>query len=142
MRGLVRQRRQAVLAGTVQAAALSMPNVHELARAGTVRPLAVTGATRWGDLAEVPTLIEAGFPDVISETAHLLLAPAATPPPDIVARLAREMIAILERRDMREKLTRVGFSTVAGGPDALKARIAREVPYYKALAVQANIHLD
>jgi tripartite-type tricarboxylate transporter receptor subunit TctC len=132
---------QAVLAGTVQVAALSMPNVHELARAGTVRPLAITGATRWGDLAEVPTLIEAGFPDVVSETAHLLLAPAATPP-DIVARLARETIAILERRDMREKLTRVGFSTVAGGPDALKARIAREVPYYKALAVQANIHLD
>ena len=43
---------------------------------------------------------------------------------------------------MREKLTRVGFSTVAGGPDALKGRIAREVPYYKALAAQANIHLD
>ena len=125
----------------MQVAALSMPNVQELARAGTVRPLAITGATRWGDLAEVPTLIEAGFPDVVSDTAHLLLAPAATPP-DIVARLARETIAILERRDMREKLTRVGFSTVAGGPDALKARIAREVPYYKALAVQANIHLD
>lgn len=132
---------QAVLAGTVQVASLSMPNVHELAKAGAVKPLGIASAVPWSDLPEVPTFIAAGFADFVSETAHFLLAPAATPP-EIVARLARDTVAILERPDMKEKLSQVGFATVAGGPDVLKARIAREVPYYKDLAAQAHIHLD
>ncbi len=132
---------QAVLAGTVQLASLSMPNVHELARTAVVRPLGITSAARWSDLPDVPTFVEAGFPDFVSETAHLLLAPAGTPP-DIVARLVRETIGILRRPEMKEKLAQVGFLTVAGGPDVLKARIDREVPYYKELALQANIHVD
>ncbi len=132
---------QAVLAGTVQVASLSMPNVHALVTSGAVRPLAVTGATRWPDLPDVPTLIDSGFPDFVSETDHLLLAPAATPP-DIIARLAAVVTAILDQPAMGEKLTEVGFLPVAGGPDALKARIAREVPYFRELAARANIHLD
>jgi tripartite-type tricarboxylate transporter receptor subunit TctC len=132
---------QAVLSGTVQAGSLSMPNVHELAKAGTVKPLGIASAVRWADLPEVPTFSEAGFPDFVSETAHLLLAPAATPP-DIVARLARETVAILERPEIRGRLAQVGYFTVAGGPEALRARLAREVPLYKAIALEANIHLD
>ena len=132
---------QAVLAGTTQLFVGSMPNVHDHVRAGTVKGLGVTSAQRWSDLPDVPTFIESGFPDFVSETIHILLAPAGTPD-DIVERLSQETITILRRPEMIERLTQAGYFTVAGGRDALKARIAREVPFYRQLVEAAKIRVE
>jgi tripartite-type tricarboxylate transporter receptor subunit TctC len=132
---------QAVLSGTVQLFSGSMPNVHEHAQTGTVKALGITTAARWPDLPDVPTFIEQGFPGFVTETIHVLLAPAGTPP-EIVEKLAHTTLTILERPDMQARLTLAGYRTVAGGPKALAARIAREVPFYRDLATQTNIRLE
>lgn len=50
-----------------------------LAEAGSVRALATTGATRLPNLPEIPTLVEQGFPDLVSELWIGVFAPKATP---------------------------------------------------------------
>ena len=78
---------QSVLSGTVPLMCASLPGAHPSIMNGTVRALAVTGAQRWYDMPDVPTMLELGFADFVSDTFHGMLAPAGTPP-EIVDRLA------------------------------------------------------
>ena len=64
---------QAILAGTVQLACASLPGAHPLILNHDVRALAVTGSERWYDLPEVPTMIELGYKDFLSDTFHGML---------------------------------------------------------------------
>ena len=83
-------------------------------------------------------MIESGYPDFIMETTHVLVAPAGTPPP-IVERLALETIAVLRRPEISEKVRQAGFAPIAGGPDQLKARFAKEVPAFRDLIIKTGI---
>src|SRR5215470_11173089 len=66
--------------------------------AGTLRGLAVTGAQRWPDLPDIPTVEETGVPSSVSETWQGVLVPAGTPA-DAVDRLAKVLVAIAQRPD-------------------------------------------
>jgi tripartite-type tricarboxylate transporter receptor subunit TctC len=129
---------QALLAGTVDLLCGSMPNAQEHVKAGAMKGLAVTSPQRWPDLVDIPTFTELGYPDIVLDTGHFLLAPAGTPQ-DVVDRLARETLAALARSEVKERLRQVGYAPIAGGPDVLKARIAREVPLFKQLVAGAHI---
>ena len=85
-------------------------------------------------------MVELGYKDFVSDTIQALLAPAKTPP-EIVARLAKETVAILQKPDIREKLQKAGFEVLAKGPDGLKARIATEVPMWREIVAQTGIKL-
>ena len=63
-----------------------------------------------------------------------------TPKP-IIDRLAKELAAILARPDIRDKYAKLGLPVVAEGPDAFRARIAREVPMYKEVIDQAGLKI-
>ncbi len=71
---------QAILAGTVPLMCASLPGAHPGIKAGTLRPLAVTGTQRWFDMPEVPTMLELGYAGFVSDTFHCMLAPAGTRP--------------------------------------------------------------
>jgi tripartite-type tricarboxylate transporter receptor subunit TctC len=128
----------AVLGGTTQLGALNLSVVVQHIKAGSLLALVQTGATRWPDLPDIPTMEEAGFPNSVSETFQALLAPAETPQA-IVQRLETEVIAILQRQDTRDKLKEAGFGVIAKGPAALKARIETEVPMWKDVIQKAGI---
>jgi len=83
-----------VIGGQVPAGMLDLPSVLQQVKAGKVRALAVTGATRLPQLPDVPTLAEAGVKGYESTGWFGVVAPAATPPA-IVARLQNEMQAVL-----------------------------------------------
>jgi tripartite-type tricarboxylate transporter receptor subunit TctC len=83
-----------VIGGQVPAGMLDLPSVLQQIRAGKVRALAVTGASRLADLPDVPTLAEAGVKGYESTGWFGVVAPAATPPA-IVARLQAEMRVVL-----------------------------------------------
>jgi tripartite-type tricarboxylate transporter receptor subunit TctC len=129
---------QAALAGTTQLTAGALANVHAQLKAGLLKGIAITATERWHDLPDIPTMIESGFPDFVMETTHVLVAPAGTPAP-IVARLAQETIAVLRRPDNYEKVRQAGYQPIAGGPDELKARFAKEVPAFRDLIVSVGI---
>jgi tripartite-type tricarboxylate transporter receptor subunit TctC len=129
---------QAALAGTTQLTAAALANVHAQLKAGLLKGVAIAAAERWHDLPEIPTMIESGYPGFIMETTHVLVAPAGTPAP-IVERLAQETIAVLHRPDVTEKVRQAGFAPIAGGPDQLKARFAKEVPAFRDLIIKTGI---
>jgi tripartite-type tricarboxylate transporter receptor subunit TctC len=129
---------QAILSGTVPIACASLPGAHPLILNRDVRALAVTGAERWYDLPEVPTMIELGYEGFLSDTFHGMLAPATTPP-EIVARLAAVTLEALRQSALHEQLRSMGFEVIGNGPDGLRRRIELEVPRYRDLITKAGI---
>lgn len=129
---------QALLTKAVDLASAALPSAHPQIAGGTLKGIAVTGEKRWFDLPDIPTMIEAGFPGFVVDTFTCMLVPARTPP-EIAAALTKETIAILQRDDIRTKLRSVGFEASAGGSDALKSRIERELPLWRDVAKQAGI---
>jgi tripartite-type tricarboxylate transporter receptor subunit TctC len=86
---------QAILAGTTQVVFAALPPAHPHIESGALRALAVTGEHRWFDLPNVPTMIELGYKDFISDTLQGFLAPAKTPPA-VVELLAARSTEILK----------------------------------------------
>ena len=132
---------QAMLAETVQLGSMALSNIHGQIKAGAFRGLAVTGKERWHDLPDIPTVEEAGFAEFDFETVFILMAPGGTPD-EIVQRLAKETIGILNRPEVRDRMQSIGLAVLARGPVALKARIAKEVPLYKDIVARAGIPLN
>jgi tripartite-type tricarboxylate transporter receptor subunit TctC len=129
---------QALLTGTVDLLLTALPGAQAQVQAGVMRGLAVTTKTRWVNLRDVPTFSEQGFPDVTLETEHFLLAPAGTPAP-ILERYTKAALAVLSQDDIKNRVVQLGYAPVAGGPDAVKERIAKNVPFFKELVANAKI---
>ncbi len=128
----------AILGGNVELGSMALANIHPAVKAGQFKGIAVTSARRWHDLPDIPTMMELGYADFDLETIFILMAPAATPK-TIVDRVSREVIDILKRPDVVERVQKMGFEVLARGPDVLRARIAKEVPLYKDIVAKAGI---
>jgi tripartite-type tricarboxylate transporter receptor subunit TctC len=129
---------KALLSGTVQLSSGVLAPAHPQIKAGTVKALAVTGRTRWHDLPEIPTMLEAGYPDFVFDTYTALMAPAKTPP-EVVGRLEKVALGILDKPDMRERLTKAGFEVTARDGRGHMERVAKEVPMFRDIIAQAGI---
>ena len=129
---------QAVLSGTTQVAFAALPPAHPHIESGALKALAVTGPHRWFDLPEVPTMVELGYKDFISDTFQGFLAPAKTPP-SIVEQLAAKSIEVLKTAKIAEQLRNDGFEVIANGPDGMKKRIDDEVPKWRDIVAKAGI---
>src|SRR5258707_4893787 len=86
---------QAILSGTVQLCSAALPPAHPHIESGALKALAVTGAHRWFDLPNVPTMVELGYKDFIADTFQGFLAPAKTPP-EIVELLSTKTLEVLK----------------------------------------------
>jgi tripartite-type tricarboxylate transporter receptor subunit TctC len=129
---------KALLSGEVQISSGTLAPAFPHMKAGTIKALAQTGATRWVGLPDVPTMGEAGFKDFVFDTYCALVAPAKTPP-EIVTRLEKTVLDILAKPEMKKKLTDAGFQITALNGKGHAARIAREVPMYKEIIQKAGI---
>jgi tripartite-type tricarboxylate transporter receptor subunit TctC len=132
---------QAAMAGTVHLAGVTVATAVPQVKGGTAIALIQTGKTRWPDLPDIPTIGEAGIPDAESETGFAFYAPAATPK-EIVERLGRETVAILQRADVQEQIQKSSFRVVGMGPQAAQARLAREVATWREVITKAGIKVD
>lgn len=129
---------QAGLSGTTPITCVSLPPARALVQAGLLVPLSVTGATRWFDLPDVPTMVELGYKEFITDTFQAFLAPIKTPP-EIVLALSQASVEILQRPATRAQLQNNGFEVLANGADGLKRRIEVEVPKWRDLVAKAGI---
>ena len=114
-----------VISGRVSMMFENMPGAVGHIKAGKVRVLGVTGLQRTPALPEVRTVAESGVPGYESLSWSGIAAPAATPP-DVIARLNREINTILANPDMRQKLAEQGAQAVGGTPEAFAEHIGRE----------------
>lgn len=85
---------------------------------GKLKAMAVLLPARSALMPTVPTGAEAGLPPLNAGTWAALFAPAKTPP-EIVARMNREFNAVMQRPEVREPITALGFELAGSTPDEL-----------------------
>ncbi len=129
---------QAILGSVTPIACVSLPPALPQILSGALTALAVTGATRWAELPEAPTMIELGYPDFVADTFQAFLAPAKTPQP-IVDALVKTTLEILNDKAIRALLQKSGFEVLANGPAGLAKRITVEIPKWRDLIEKSGI---
>ena len=107
-------------------------------REGNVRALAVTSKTRSQILPDVPTMAEAGYPDIEGDSWVGVLVPTRTPS-EIITLLHREIVQIIALPDMKERLVTLGYDLVASTPEEFGRRIKVEIETWAKVIRAANI---
>jgi tripartite-type tricarboxylate transporter receptor subunit TctC len=101
-------------------------------KAGSVRALAVTGASRSPSFPDLPTVAEAGLPGYAAELHYGIVAPGGTPPA-IIAKLNAALNAALAEADIKSRLLADGTEPLPSTPKAYAADIASEEAKYSAI---------
>jgi tripartite-type tricarboxylate transporter receptor subunit TctC len=131
----------AILGGEVQIIAdpstTSLPHVE----AGKLRPIAIAGEAREANLPNVPTVIEEGFPYLVSPFWLAVVAPAKTPPA-IIAKLNAAFREALAVPETRKRLAALATEVRIGTPDDLARMLAAERAKWSAVVKRANIKLE
>jgi tripartite-type tricarboxylate transporter receptor subunit TctC len=116
--------------------------VIELNKTGKLRILAVTTVTRVAAAPEIPTAIEAGLPNMISQNFVALLAPAATPKP-IIEQIANATRAGLSDRELQQMFHAAAFEPRPdSGPEHTRAFLDDEVARWSPVIKSINLKLD
>jgi tripartite-type tricarboxylate transporter receptor subunit TctC len=108
-----------VIAGHVDLSFIQFSAVHQLQQSGKLAVLAVATDKRLEALPAVPTMAEAGFPDIVSETWNAISAPPRTPPA-VVLELNQAVNAALQEPDVLARFREL--QVLVGGGDAAATR--------------------
>jgi tripartite-type tricarboxylate transporter receptor subunit TctC len=109
--------------------------------AGKVRALCVTSAQRLPALPAVPTVAEQGYPGFEASTWLGLVGPAGMPA-EVVTRINAEVVKLLARKDVQDKLAFEGSMVVTGTPAQFGEFIRAEHAKWGALIREAQIKLE
>jgi tripartite-type tricarboxylate transporter receptor subunit TctC len=131
----------AVVSGQLPVGSTSIPPVVQLAKAGKVRPLAVTSAKRSSALPDVPTVAELGYPGFEANTWFAMLAPAGVPAA-VLDRVNAEINKILQNRSINEGFAAQSLEAVRMDRPTLDAYIAVEAKKWGAVVVQTGAKVD
>jgi tripartite-type tricarboxylate transporter receptor subunit TctC len=131
----------AVVAGnpSIGFAALSaaLPFVQD----GKLRALAVMSPHRSSALPDLPTIAEAGYPDLDGDAWVGVLVPAGTPK-DVTARLHQEIVKILDEADTKERLAAIGLDPVGDSPAQFSALLKIEMEKWTRIIRAAKIKAE
>ena len=130
-----------LLGGQVDASFQNLGTVATQIRAGKIRPLAVTAKARNPQIPDVPTMAEAGLPDLVVTSWQAAGAPIKTPR-EIVAKLNDAAVRALRSPDVRERLVAIGFDVVAGSPEEFGAFMKAEVERWTKVVERGGIKPD
>jgi tripartite-type tricarboxylate transporter receptor subunit TctC len=100
-------------------------------RAGTIRILAVSSATRSPFLPDAPTLKESGI-DLVADGWYGMWLPAGSPP-DFARKLSEAAAAALAKAEVREKLQAIGLIPVGSTPEGLTQQLAANTAFWQPI---------
>jgi tripartite-type tricarboxylate transporter receptor subunit TctC len=130
-----------VMAGRVDWMSNGVSSAMQFIQQGRLLPLGVATRKRSAALPDVPTTIEAGFPDSDYTFWNAVLAPARTPR-WIIDRLYAETTKVLKIQAVQDKLKPLGVEPMPLAPKEFDAMIAQEIKTNIALAKQAGLKLN
>jgi tripartite-type tricarboxylate transporter receptor subunit TctC len=130
-----------LIGGQVDVMFDNLPSSIEHAKAGTLRPLAVTSAQRSPAIPNVPTLAESGLPGFEATSWFALFAPKGTPAA-IVAKLNQEVRKALETPELQKRFADLGGEIRPMSPDELAAYVRAEHDKWAKVVKTAGAKLD
>ncbi len=110
-------------------------------RAKRMKALAVTSKTRHPQLPDVPTVVEAGFPDLVVTSWQAVAAPIKTPR-EIVARLNEACVKALRSPEVSERMRQIGFDVVASTPEEFGRFMREEIERWSRVVQRGHIQPD
>ena len=132
---------QDVVGGAVQVTIATPPSLLGFAQSGRVRALAVAAKTRHPLLPDVPTTIEAGYPNFELEAWVALFAPAGTPP-DVIAKLVAAAEDALKSPAVVERARTTGMAIRFMKPAELDTTVKNDLQYWSKVIRDARITAD
>jgi tripartite-type tricarboxylate transporter receptor subunit TctC len=130
-----------VIAGRVDCTFAVMASGLPLVRAGQLRALGVTTATRVAAAPEIPTIAESGIPGYDTSSWFAFFVPAKTPP-EIIAKMHADTVAALAEPQIRAKLDALGVIVVGSTPQQLGAHLKAEMERWAPVIKAANIKVN
>ena len=131
----------AVVAGHTQIASTSMPPAVPMIKAGKLKALAVTSATRSPLLPDVPSITEFGYKEFDDYTWFGFFAPAGTPPA-VVEKLNAALNRAMESSDTVEKFAQLGMASSHNSPSEFANFLKAEVPKWAAVVKSSGAKAD
>jgi tripartite-type tricarboxylate transporter receptor subunit TctC len=131
----------ALISGTVGMAFIDAPPVSGQIKANQVRALAVTSRGRAAEFPDVPTMAEAGIPDMEVTLWSGLFAPAGTPAP-IVKKLEAEVMRIARLPDVSARMKDLAVEPEGSTSEELARVIRRDIERWTAVARAANVKIE
>ncbi len=130
-----------LISGQVPLMFITTASAQSYVSAGKARILAIAARKRTTSFPSIPTLTQAGIPGLEVPVWAGVLTAAGTPK-TAVDWLHREMSAVLQQADTRERLDKLGSDVVGEGPKAFDVLLKADLARWAALVKTANIRLD
>jgi tripartite-type tricarboxylate transporter receptor subunit TctC len=129
------------LGGHTPIAFTALPPAMANVREGKLKGVALLSTKRSPQLPDVPTNVEAGVPDLESDTLTGIVAPAGTPK-EIVDRWRNEIAKAVQAPEIKERLEKLGFAPVANTPAEFGERLKTEMAKWGKVVRDANIRAN
>jgi tripartite-type tricarboxylate transporter receptor subunit TctC len=131
----------ALISGNAAMTMVDPPPMVPQVQGGKLRALAVLAKERFPDLPDVPTMTEAGFPDVNVSLWSGFFVPAGTPRP-IVDKLHKELNAVITQSDVKDKLRALAVRPTGLGTKEFTKLIADEQKMWSGVIKAANLKFE
>ena len=131
----------AILANQIQAGFVVPGTAMPMVQSGRVKALAVTSGAKSPVLPDLPTIAESGYPGFESGAWLGMVAPAKTPKA-VIDRLNRELVAIIQSADVREKMQRIYFQAIGATPEGLATLMRAERDRWAKVIKQTGASVD
>jgi tripartite-type tricarboxylate transporter receptor subunit TctC len=127
-----------LMAGRIDVSNSTLPSVLSQFQAGTMRAIGLASPQRNPQAPDVPTLREQGITNADAESWAAFFAPANTPKP-VLDKLSKTIIAILNKPDVKERITKLGFTLNVRDPEAFKPYLTKEIDTWAEIIKTAGI---
>lgn len=124
--------------GHIELAFLTSSNAIGMARQGKIRALGISGAQRWKQMPDVPTIAEAGVKDFEYYAWFAFWFPAATPV-DIVNRMNAEIVRSVAHAEVTQRFDELGFEAYPMKPDEFARLVQKDIDATHKLAARLGI---
>lgn len=130
-----------LMSGDVPLAFTVLAGANQYVQTGRLKPIAVSSKARVASLPNVPTFIEAGYPDIKVMSWIGVLAPAKTPKP-IVTSLNTAINDILQTPEAKEKLNAIGITPTPTTPEKFAEQIKLDLNLFGQIVKTAGIKAE
>lgn len=127
-----------LLGGQVNTSLVSLLLATPHIKSGALKGIAVASPKRMPSMPDVPTLIESGVPGYVMGSWQGVVAPAGVPK-DILHKISSDIVEVLNRPEIREKLEASGAEIVGNTPEEFGKLLDEQRKVFKEVAAKSNL---